>query len=380
MSASGGRPNRQQVRHGGRVVPGLFQRKTHDGRVVFETRLQVGGKRKRETLKAQTVTDAVREQRALLAALETGASPVVARPDLSLRELREQWDEWAAGPGCGYAVRTVEAYRYALDHHALRLLGSRTKAAAVRPSDLRLMIDRLAAEGLSSWTIHSITTALSAMFTFGKKRDLVTDNPVRGLERGDRPTPKRLQSARYLDRSEIDRLLAELSDGFRPIAAVMAFAGLRISEAVALRWQDVDFDTGMLHVPGTKTEASSADVPMTADLAAMLRSHRSRHPGVGEAFVFTTADGKARARRAVANAVRAAGNKAKLNPSGQKSVSCHDLRHSCAGLLFAAGVPVTKVAAILRHASPRVTLTVYAGLVESQRAELRADMETAFGG
>lgn len=55
----------------------------------------------------------------------------------------------------------------------------------------------------------------------------------------------------------------------------------------------------------------------------------------------------------------------------------HDLRHSCAGLLFAAGVPVPKVAAILRHASPRITLTVYAGLVESQRAELRDDLEAA---
>ena len=55
----------------------------------------------------------------------------------------------------------------------------------------------------------------------------------------------------------------------------------------------------------------------------------------------------------------------------------HDLRHSCAGLLFAAGVSVPKVAAILRHANPRITLTVYAGLVESQRAELKDDLELA---
>jgi integrase len=60
-----------------------------------------------------------------------------------------------------------------------------------------------------------------------------------------------------------------------------------------------------------------------------------------------------------------------------KPVAPHDLRHSCAGLLFAAGVPVPKVAAILRHADPRITLSTYAGLVESQRAELRGDPEAA---
>jgi integrase len=215
------------------------------------------------------------------------------------------------------------------------------------------------------------------MFRFAVRRDLVDANPVRSLDRGDRPSPKRREEARYLDRDEIDRLLAKLSDGFRPVATVCAFAGLRVSEALALRWQDVDFAAGMLHVPGTKTAASKQPVPMTGDLAAELRAHRNRHPGVGEALLFRTGDGKPRTRHAVANAVRVAGDRAKLNPPGAKPVAPHDLRHSCAGLLFAAGVSVPKVAAILRHASPRITLTVYAGLVESQRAELRDDLEAA---
>ncbi len=54
-----------------------------------------------------------------------------------------------------------------------------------------------------------------------------------------------------------------------------------------------------------------------------------------------------------------------------------NLRHSCAGPLLAAGVAAPKVAAVLRHADTRTTLTVYAGLVESQRADLRDDLEAA---
>ncbi|HVC88807.1 MAG TPA: hypothetical protein VNC40_15470 [Gaiellaceae bacterium] len=105
--------------------------------------------------------------------------------------------------------------------------------------------------------------------------------------RRNRPSAKRLREPRYLDRSEIDRLLEKIGDEFRPVAATLAFAARRVSEALALR--------------------------------------------------------------------------------------CH----SCAGLLLSAGIPVPKVAAILRHADARITLTVYAGVVESQRAELRDDLEAA---
>ena len=78
-------------------------------------------------------------------------------------------------------------------------------------------------------------------------------------------------------------------------------------------------------------------------------------------------------------AVYAAGASAGLNPEGVERVGCHDLRHSAAGLLLAAGASMPKVAAILRHSNPRVTADVYAGLVESERAALADDMAAAFG-
>jgi integrase len=101
------------------------------------------------------------------------------------------------------------------------------------------------------------------------------------------------------------------------MSLLASLAGLRVSEALALRWQDVDFASGLLHVPGTKTAASKQSVPMTADLAAELRAHRNRHPGVGEALLFRTEAGKPRMRHAVANAVRVAGDRAKLNLPGR---------------------------------------------------------------
>ena len=333
MTATGGRPTRQQVRHGGRAVPGLYERVTATGGRVFEVCSKRNGKVVRRTLAAATATDAIREQRALLAKLDAGAS-LVSRSDLSLCELREQWEESARAPGSNYAASTVGLYADLLDRRALRLLGGDTKAAAVRPAQLRVMIDKLSREGLSGSSVHGTLAALSAMFEFAIRRDLVETNPVRLLGRADRPSTKRQKEPRYLDRPEIDRLLAELSDEWRSVAALCAFAGLRVSEALALRWHDVDFASGMLHVPGTKTAASKQPVPMTSSLVEELRAHRTRRPGVGGVLVFRTPDGKPHTRRGAARAVAVAGDAAKLNPPGAKKVAPHDLRHSCAGLLL----------------------------------------------
>jgi len=229
--------------------------------------------------------------------------------------------------------------------------------------------------------VHGCVVATSSLLRLAVRRGQLETNPVRLLERGDRPSTKRRKEPRYLDRAEIDRLLAKLRPEPRAIAATLAFAGLRVSEALALRWQDVDFNVNEVRVPGSKTEASRATVPMIGALVAELRTHRSRQPLTRrkpDALVFQTCNGKRQDRKDILRAIYAAGDAAKLNPKGSKKVVCHDLRHSCAGLLLAAGVPVTHAAAVLRHTNTRTLLIVYAGLVESERAALREDLEAAF--
>ena len=230
---------------------------------------------------------------------------------------------------------------------------------------------------LAGSTICGTVNSASSLFRLAVRRGVIEANPVR-LERGDRPSQKRKREPRYLTRAEIDRLLAKLRPEARALAATMAYGALRISEALDLRWRDIDFDADTLHVQGTKTEGSRADVPMIASLKAELQAHRKRHPGVGDVLVFRTATGKRLDRKDVLRSIYAAGDAAGLNPHGVRKVGCHSLRHSCASVLFAAGTPATKVAAILRHSTPRVTLMVYAGLADADRAGLRDDLEAAF--
>jgi integrase len=186
-----------------------------------------------------------------------------------------------------------------------------------------------------------------------------------------------------------------MGDTFRPVAAACAYAGLRLSEALGLRWRDVDFAAGTLTVSaqlgpdGTrvplKTAASAATVPLLPKLAAELRAHRSRVAGQAlarvqpDALVFTTLRGRPHGRRNVLRAVYAAGDAAGLNGEGRERVGVHDLRHSFVAVALAAGLTLPEAAALARHANPRVTATMYAGLSDPARAGLAAKLAEAFG-
>lgn len=101
--STGGRVTRKQVSHGGQKVPGLFSRTTGDGRTVYELRKKVAGRAVRRTLKATTATDAVREARAEVVKLD-GGTRLIGRTDVSLRELRDEWQAWALSPGSNYCT------------------------------------------------------------------------------------------------------------------------------------------------------------------------------------------------------------------------------------------------------------------------------------
>jgi integrase len=135
-----------------------------------------------------------------------------------------------------------------------------------------------------------------------------------------------------------------------------------------------------------KTAASLATVPMLPMLGEELRTHRSRAAGEAlarvrpEALLFTTSRGKPHGRRNVRRAVYAAGDAAGLNGAGRERVGVHDLRHSFVGVALAAGMTIPEAAALARHANPRVTATMYAGLSEQSRDGLATKLTAAFGG
>jgi integrase len=158
---------------------------------------------------------------------------------------------------------------------------------------------------------------------------------------------------------------------------LIARTGLRRGEALALRWDAVDLDAGLLRVVATigridgaliisepKTERSRRTVPLSPAAVSLLSSHRAMQDAerrlVGAAWgdtsglVFTTATGGPVDPRNLLRAVEAAAKRA-----GVDGVGVHTLRHSAAVTWLESGVHIKAVADLLGHSSISVTGDIY---------------------
>ncbi len=84
-------------------------------------------------------------------------------------------------------------------------------------------------------------------------------------------------------------------------------------------------------------------------------------------MVFSTARGKPQSRRNAVRAVQHTGDEVGLNGKGRRTVGLHDLRHLFVAIALAIKVTLPEAAMLARHANPRVTLAVYAGLTDGAR-------------
>ncbi len=191
------------------------------------------------------------------------------------------------------------------------------------------------------------------------------------------------EAAKFLETARHDRLYA--------LWAVALAIGLRRGEALGLRWVDVDLVNGRVVITkalsrvGTnlalrdvKTESSAASVPLPGELIAILRRHRRDQFGDAQVarantlgLVFTTKNGTPLEPRNVNRAFETLCRRANV-----RSIRLHDLRHSCATLLFAMGVEAATVQRILRHSSISVTTGMYVDVIEQVQRAAVAGMDS----
>lgn len=184
-----------------------------------------------------------------------------------------------------------------------------------------------------------------------------------------------------------------------PMVVTALFTGVRRGELLALRWRAVDLDGGKLKVVESleqlqdgslrfklpKTKAGRREITLPDIVIEALRNHRRQQLetrvalGMGklpdDALVFPTIDGGPRSPRAVSKEwARVA------DDLGVGDVTLHGLRHSHASQLIDAGVDIVTISKRLGHASPAVTMTVYAHLFQNSDAKAAEAINKALAG
>ncbi len=237
---------------------------------------------------------------------------------------------------------------------------------------------------LADSTVRGILAPVRACMGTAMQEGLIRHNPTAGAALPARDAQRAAESGesdepdrRALSRDQLAALLSIAPERHRTLLRLLASTGLRISEALALRWQDLELDGSQprvkvrrAYVKGRynppKTRHGRRDVPLAHELVIDLRRRRKQtdHGEDGE-LVFCADDGRPLHDRNLSARM--------LKPLAQEIgapwMGWHTLRHTCASMLFAGGRNAVQVQRWLGHHSPGFTLATYVHLLDEDLGE-----------
>jgi integrase len=296
--------------------------------------------------------------------------------------------QWLPGKRLVLAPTTYAGYQRNVERHILPTLG-RIGLRRLRPTHLESLYESLlhpadGSSGLAPKTVYEIHLVIRGALTDAVRRGLVPRN-VALVARSPRlraiPTPEQ----RTWTTEELKAFLRAAA-GHRLFAPfwVLAFTGIRRNELLGLRWADFDPNTATLsvnrglvaigydvHETRGKTRNARRRIDLDPTTVEVLTAWRHWQQTEQRAIglepsdrMFTDGHGGAIHPHAISQAFERISRRA-----GVRVIRLHDLRHTHASLLIAAGVPVKVVSERLGHASPTFTIETYQHVLPGMQAD-----------
>jgi integrase len=341
----------------------IYRRK--DGRYEAATYvLTASGGRKRVRIYARTRAEANEK----LVASQRQAHQGIPVSDVAHR-LDEYLDYWLE-----HVVRssrrpsTYENYAWAVTRFLKPGLGTH-RLEKLSVATVQKWLDKQFGEGMSAHRIRLLRTVLSAALTRAQREELVQRNVARLVE-----LPRyRAKERNPWSADEAKRFLAVAVDHeLYPAFLLLMLYGLRRGEVLGLRWSDVDFDRGLLHIRNqlqrrtggflqgpVKTRAGERDLPLLGPVREALLSQQGLcaaiSPGLPpDGLVFITVLGQPRDPDSFRVSFQRLAKRNDL-----RVIAVHDVRHTTATLLKDLGIPARDAQIILGHSDIATTQQIY---------------------
>lgn len=299
-------------------------------------------------------------------------------------------DAWQDSNRVRLKEASISRYQNLIDTHILPELGSRRMSQLTATTINRFLATKLekgrldGTGGLSPSYVRSMTLIISSAICYGASEHLCSplSTPI------TKPVPPQKELS-ILSVEKQDILEQELLDGINEeklLIYITLYTGLRIGEACALRWEDINLDAKVLYVRQTvsrvwyrenskkrsrltigspKTKSSLRHIPICSKLYSVLSSfpYRKRHgyvlPNIKDGGFVSPRTFEYRFKKILA--------KCNLEP-----VNYHTLRHTFATRCIERGVDIKSLSEVLGHADASITLNTY---VHSSMELKRVQME-----
>jgi integrase len=290
-------------------------------------------------------------------------------------------------------LKTLGSYRWLVMNYVLPTVGDRPLRQLTLP-DIDQLYAALRDRGLSPRTVRYVHSVLRQALGHAVKSRLLLHNPS---DYATLPRQER-HEMRAFNADEARRFLEAASeDRWHALWALLLTAGLRPSEALGLKWSDLE--AGRVRVQRTlvqlggrewrfdecKTSKSRRTVPIPALADTALRAHRVRQAeeklSAGPAYndhglVFASPNGGPPDSRSL---VRNHFGRI-LEAADLPRIRLYDLRHTSASLLLAAGTHPKVVSERLGHSTVMLTLDVYSHVIPSLHEESAQTIERLLAG
>ncbi|MCL2395739.1 MAG: site-specific integrase [Acidimicrobiaceae bacterium] len=316
-------------------------------------------------------------QRYLTHVEHTKLSGVYVDPRAGRVTVREYGDAWLASR-VSWKPSTRVRYEGILERHIYPVLGPRP-LASVRPTDVQSLVTALSSS-FAPFTVSAIYRVLRSVYRLAVRDRLVATNPCVEID-----LPKvvpRLVVPLTLE--QVEAIAQAIGLRYRPLVILGAGAGLRVGEALGMPLSGVDFARRELRVTQQvvtvrrvtslgppKSAASFRTIPLADTVAEELAEHLQRYPVAPGGLLVTGNDGAAIPEGRFTHTWQAAVKRAGLAPG----IRFHDLRHTFASALIAAGCSVKVVQIALGHGSVATTLDTYAHLWPTDADRTRAAID-----
>jgi integrase len=267
------------------------------------------------------------------------------------------------------------------------------RLSALDRRDVQKLVDRWRKDGLRASTVQNTLNPLQVIARRAVRSGDLAIDPTDGLElpsiRGRRN--------RIASLDEAAELVAAAPKDDRALWATAFYAGLRRGELRAIRWDDVDFEAGVIRVDRAwdadpaigeievKSDAGRRRVPLIGELRRIIAAHKLASGRDGSALVF----GRTATEPFIASTVRARALAAWKSENDRRiekaddpenvellvPIKLHEARHCAASYLIAAGLNIKQISVYIGHSDVRTTLNVYGHLLPGDEVEAVAQID-----